>query len=166
MLPLLSSPSLNKSNPSSSKPSKYPIAYIEIRVFAHATEDIEKVQTAVRNILPEELSAEIAFSKSALTGHHGNPITLVEVKLEDHKVLLSVLEKIGSSLGALDKEALSEEFKMRLEKRSLFLRFDKQSAYLGTVKLGSNDPIRVKIHFKNKTPQEIEDISRQAGLLP
>jgi RNA binding exosome subunit len=91
---------------------------------------------------------------------------MLEVKLEDRKLLPLVLEKIGSALSALDKEALAEEFKLRLEKRSLFLRLDKQSAYLGTLKLGSNDPIRFKIHFKNKTPQEIEDLSKQAGLLP
>ncbi len=161
----MSSSSL-KPKPSVSRPSKYPIAYVEIRVFSHATEDLEKVQTAVRNILPEELTAELAFSKAALTGHHGNPITLLEVKLEDRKLLPLILEKIGSALGALDKEALAEEFKLRLEKRSLFLRFDKQSAYLGTIKLGSNDPIRLKIHFKNRTPQEIETICKEAGLIP
>ena len=161
------SSSSSKTKPSiSPRPSKYPIAYVEIRVFSHATEDVEKVQAAVRNILPEALAAELSFSKSDLTGHHGNPITLLELKLEDRKLLPSLLEKIGTALGALDKEALAEEFKMRLEKRSLFLRFDKQSAYMGTIKLGSNDPIRIKIHFKNKTPQEIETICKEAGLLP
>jgi RNA binding exosome subunit len=51
---------------------------VEIRVFSHATEDLEKVQTAVRNILPEPLTEELAFSKAALTGHHGNPITCLK----------------------------------------------------------------------------------------
>ena len=160
----LSSSSLN-SKPTVSK-SKYPIAYVEVRVFSHATEDPEKVQMAVCNILPEQLTQELVFSKSTLTGHYGNPITLLEIKLEDRKLLPLMLKKIGSSLSALDKEALEEEFKLRLEKRSLFLRFDKQSAFLGNIKIGSNDPIRVKIHFKNKTPQEIESLCKEAGLLP
>lgn len=150
----------------SSKPSKFPIAYIEIRVFSHATEDIEKVQTAVRNTLPESLSQDIIFSKSNLDGHHGNPIILVEAKLEDRKILLSALEKIGASLTSFDKEALNEELKIHIEKRSLFLRFDKQSSYLGQLKLSSIDPIHFKIHFKNRTPEEIEDICRKAGVLP
>ena len=150
----------------SSRVSKFPIAYIEIRVFSHATEDIEKVQTATRNTLPEILATEIAFSKTNLNGHHGNPITIVEAKLEDRKVLPSTLEKIGANLSPLDKTALNEELNTHLEKRTLFLRFDKQSAYLGTLKLSSNDPIHFKVHFKNKTPEEIEDICRKAGILP
>ena len=162
----MSSPSLKPKQTPSAKSSKYPIAYLEIRVFSHATEDVEKVQLAVRNILPEALTAEMVFSKSDLTGHHGNSITMLEATLEDRKLLPSALEKIGSGLSAIDKETLYEEFKSRIEKRSLFLRFDKQSAYKGTIKLGTNDPIRCKIHFKNKTPQEIEEICRQAGLLP
>jgi RNA binding exosome subunit len=56
--------------------SKPPIAYIDIRVFAHATEDPEKVLAAVRNILPTELEENLVFQKTGLTGHHGNPILL------------------------------------------------------------------------------------------
>ena len=70
---------------SSYSSSKYPIAYIEIRVFSHATEDIEKVETAIRNTLPETLATEIVFSKTNLNGHHGNPITIVEAKLDRPK---------------------------------------------------------------------------------
>jgi len=149
----------------SSKSTKFPITSIEIRVFSHATEDIDKVQAATRNILPEASAEDMVFEQSPLTGHFGNPITLITAKLTDRKVLLAALEKIGSGLSALDKEALSAEFKARIEKRSLFLRFDKQSAYLGTLKLGSNDPIHFRVHFKNFISDEIEDICRKAGLL-
>ena len=39
------------------------IGFIDIRVFAHATEDTDKVQTAVRNLLPEELGQTLIFQK-------------------------------------------------------------------------------------------------------
>ncbi len=146
--------------------SKYPIAYMEIRVFSHATEDQQKVETAVRSLLPQELAEETTFTKTACTGHHGNPIVLLEALLENRQMLPKVLERIGASLSSLDKDQLASEFKEHLEKRSLFLRFDKQSAFLGNSKFSSNDPIRVKIHFKNKTPDEINDICKKAGLLP
>jgi RNA binding exosome subunit len=66
----------------------------------------------------------------------------------------------------LDKETLNSEMKLHLEKRNLYLRFDKQSAYMGELKFSSNAPIHFKIHFKNKTPEEITAICREAGLLP
>jgi RNA binding exosome subunit len=144
---------------------KPPIAYIDIRVFAHATEDISKVQKAVQNLLPTELSQTLLFEKTSCTGHHGNPIILFTSKLTDKKLLPSMIEKVGKDLVTLDKEELNRDLKMHIEKGNLYLRFDKQSAFLGTLKFSQNDPIHMKIHFKNKTTQEITEFLRQAGLL-
>ncbi len=146
--------------------AKPPIAYIDIRVFAHATEDPNKVQIAVRNLFPTELSETLVFEKTSCTGHHGNPIILFTSKLTDKKLLPAAIEKIGASLSALDKEELNRDIKLHLEKGNLYLRFDKQSAFLGSTKFTQNDPIHLKIHFKNKTSQEILDFSKQTGLLP
>jgi RNA-binding protein len=146
--------------------TKPPIAYIDIRVFAHATEDPAKVQTAVQNLLPEELAQTLLFEKTACTGHHGNPIILLTAKLANKKMLPTAIEKIGKALNALDKEELNSDIKLHLEKGNLYLRFDKQSAFLGMAKFSQNDPIHIKIHFKNKTVQEITEFSTQAGLLP
>ena len=142
------------------------IGYIDIRVFAHATEDPDKVQTAVRNLLPTELSETLIFEVQSCTGHHGNPIILFTSKLTDKKLLPKALEKIGKDLSALDKEELNRNINLHLEKGNMYLRFDKQSALLGSLKLTQNDPIHLKIHFKNKTAQEIIAISKQNGLLP
>ncbi len=145
---------------------KPPIAYIDIRVFAHATEDPAKVQTAVRNLLPEQLAQTFVFKKTDCTGHYGNSITLFTSKLTDKKLMPSAVEKIGKALSALDKEELERDIKLHLEKGNLYLRFDKQSAFLGSLRFSSHDPIHLKIHFKNKTAQEITDFSKQTGLLP
>ena len=142
------------------------IGYIDIRVFAHATEDSDKVQMAVRKLLPTELSETLFFEVQNCTGHHGNPIILLTSKLTDKKLLPKALEKIGNDLSALDKEELDRDIKLHLEKGNMYLRFDKQSAFLGSLKLTQNDPIHLKIHFKNKTAQEIIAISKQNGLLP
>ena len=127
--------------------TKPPIAYIDIRVFAHATEDPDKVQTAVRNLLPTELSETLVFDIQSCTGHHGNPIVLFTSKLTEKKLLLKALEKIGKELGALDKEDLNRDIKLHLEKGNMYLRFDKQSAFLGSLKLAQNRPYPFKNPF-------------------
>lgn len=150
-------------------PSNLPkssIGYINIRVFVHATEDPELVITAVRNILPLELRESAVFKKTQLTGHHGNQIALVETELTERPKLMTVLENIGENFTSLDKETLNSEFQLHLEKGNLYLRFDKQQAFLGQFRFSSNDPIHLQIHFRNKTPNEIVDICREAGLLP
>ena len=90
----------------SSKPS---IGYINIRVFAHATEDPEKVQTAIRNMLPHEIADTLVFESSNLAGHYGNSIVLFTATLTDKKLLPNVLEKIGVGLSSLDKEAVLQQ---------------------------------------------------------
>ena len=137
-----------------------------MRVFAHATEDSDKVLAAIRNLLPSELGESVVFQKTRLTGHHGNPIILFETKLADKQVLPAVLKKFGASLTSFDKEQLNDNMKLHLEKRNLYLRFDKQFAFQGEVRFSQNDPIRFKIHFKNKSYEDIVDLCRDAGLLP
>ena len=149
----------------SSKPSKLPIGYITVRVFAHATEDREKVLAAVRNTLPKELAESAIFKQTSLTGHHGNLIMLIEAQFAERHVLLAALEKIGSGLTGLDKEMLTNEVELHLEKGNLFLRFDKQRAFFGELRFSLNDPIHYKIHFRNRPVEEIIEICRQAGLL-
>jgi RNA binding exosome subunit len=139
---------------------------LEIHVFSHATEDLEKVETAIRNTISESLAAELLFTKTNCVGHHGNPIVLIEAKLTNRVTLPSILEKMSSSLSSLDKEQLATEINQHIEKHNLYLRFDKQSAFLGSLKLGRDDSIRFKIHFKNKASDEIISLCRQAGLLP
>jgi len=111
--------------------SKTPIGYIDVRVFSHATEDLDKVLIAVRNTLPIELAETAVFQKTSLTGHHGNPITLIEARLAEKEAFPSVIKKIAFSLTSLDKGTLSSEIELHLEKRNLDCRFDKQSACQG-----------------------------------
>ncbi len=146
--------------------SKPPIAYMDIRVFAHATEDSKKVQTAVRNLMLEELAQTILFETTNLTGHHGNPITLFTARLTDKNLLPKELEKVGAGLNSLDKEQLCTDLRLHIDKGNLYLRLDKQSAYLGTFKFTQNDPIHIKIHFKNKSAEQITELCRSSGLLP
>ncbi len=142
------------------------VGYIDIRVFAHATENQTKVETATKNLFPPELTETIVFERTTLSGHHSNPIILITAKLTDRKLLPAALQKLGEGLSALDKEQLNMDIGLHLEKGNLYLRFDKQSAFLGQPKFTQNDPIHVKVHFKDKTSDEVVELAKQSGLLP
>lgn len=146
--------------------SKIPIAYIDVRVFAHATEDLDKVLTSVRSILPPEQVDNIVFSKTGLTGHHGNPIVLVEAKIKDRHVAQAILERLASGLSTMDKENLGNEVADHLERGNLYLRIDKQSAFQGVFRFSNSDSIHLRVHFKKHTSEEVVGICRKLGLLP
>jgi len=147
----------------SQKPS---INYVDLRVFAHVTEDPEKVLTAVRNLLTTKLAETVQFKKNSLTGHYGNAITFFTTQLTEKTLLPELLEKLGQTISALDKEELNTNIKLHLEKTNLYLRFDKQAAFLGKIKFAQNDPIHLKIHFKNKTPEEMLETLKKFEMLP
>ena len=146
--------------------SKAPVGYIDIRVFAHATEDAEKVMAAVRNILPSESVETVIFKRTNLTGHHGNPIVLVEARIKERKLVQAVFAKLCLGLSILDKETLSSEIEQHMDRGNLYLRLDKQSAFLNKLKRGSTDPIHLQIHFKKHSENEVLEVCRASGLLP
>jgi len=143
-----------------------PIAYIDVRVFAHATEDIEKVAKAVCNILPTGLADEVVLKKTDLKGHYGNPIVLLETRVEKTDATEAVFRKLASGLSSLDKEFMNGEIKRHLNKGNLFMRLDKQSAYSNEIRLRSDDPIHFRIHFRSSRLEEIMEICRKSGMLP
>ena len=146
--------------------SKVPIAYIDVRVFVHATEDLDKVVKAVYNILPTELADEIVFEKTNLKGYYGNPIVLLSTRIKKRDAVKAIFGKLASGLSSLEKELLNNEIKQRLNKGNLFIRLDKQSAYLNELKLRSDDPIHFRIHFRKSRLEEIMEICREFGMLP
>ena len=146
--------------------SNVSIAYVDIRVFAHATEELEKVIKSVQNILPPDLVDTLAINKTELTGHHGNPIILLEARIKNRRMAQAFLGKLASSLRLVDKETLGNEIDSHLENGNLYVRLDKQAAYLGEFKLGSTDSLHMRMHFRKPRPEDVIEICRTLGLLP
>jgi RNA binding exosome subunit len=116
--------------------------------------------------LPPEKIDNIVFRKTNLAGHHGNPIVLFETRIKDRGTVQAVFEKLSSGLSTLDKEQLNSEISRHLEKGNLYIRIDKQSAYLNQVRLSTEDPIHFRIHFKKHSQREVVEICKSFGLLP
>lgn len=146
--------------------AKAPVGYVEVRAFAHATEDEEKVLNAIRRVFPPQIADNINFKKKGLTGHYGNPITLFEAKIRDQSHVKAFLENLASKMSILDKENLNNLIKQHLDKASLYIRLDKQAAYLNQIRLCTADPIHFRIHFKRSKPEEIIDACKKLGILP
>jgi len=145
--------------------SQMPIAYIDIRFFVHATEDLDKVIEAVQRVLPSDHIDDIIFKKDNLRGHYGNPITLFETRIKKRETIRAFVEHLSSRLDELDKETLRREIDLHVEKGSLYVRLDKQAALQGAIKLCTADPIRVRIKFRKTKMEEIVKLCRELGML-
>jgi RNA binding exosome subunit len=141
------------------------LGYIEIRVFSHATEDSSKVLFCVKNFFPLQFRDDLTFNKAQLTGYYNNPILLYKIRLNEKDLLLSILQFISDNLNSIDKETLTNNIRIHLDKNNLYLRFDKQLAYSSVLKFSTQDPIHLKIHFKKKDFKSIIDLCRTVGLI-
>ena len=138
------------------------IAYVDIRVFSHATEDEGKVIEAVKRVLPSDHLEEVTFERHTLHGHHGNPITFFETRIKDKEIVKAIVENLSSHLNTLDKEELRSRISEFTEKGSLYIRLDKQAASEGEFKLAQVDPIRIRVRFKRK---DVEKICQELGII-
>jgi hypothetical protein len=141
-----------------------PVAYIDIKFFAHATEDLEKVMEAVKHILPANRLEEIDFKKSSLKGHYGNPIVFFEAKIRGKELAKAVIDSVFSRLSVMDKEVLRKEVEMHVEKGSFYVRLDKQAAFQGVIKLCTADPIHLRIRFRHGKIEEMVKICEELGI--
>lgn len=76
-------------------------------------------------------------------GHHHNPIILLKTKIEDKNVLREFIEHFSKILGEDEKRKISED-----NRGAVYLRLDKQEAFLGYISWGQADPIRIKIKLQ------------------
>lgn len=146
--------------------SRSSIAFIDISLFVHATEDEDKVMQAVQNLFPLKCLDSISFRRQNLHGHHKNPIVLFETRIKDKEIIQAFVENLSPSLSTMDKQNLLEEIGRYVEKGSLYLRLDKQAAFQGNFKLCTADPIRLRIRFRKSKLEDVVQLCRELGILP
>ena len=144
---------------------QHPIAYVDIRFSAHATEDVNKVMKAFYNVLPHQEPENIVLKQYSLEGHYGNPITFFETKIKNRQTIGMLIERLSNNLSSLDKEELGTNISRYCEKGSLYIRLDKQGALRGKIKLVTSDPIRMRIRFRRNKIEDVLQICRELRVL-
>jgi len=128
------------------------VAGIHLSAHCHATEDCERVERALMNVLPKELQNKVRITRRTVEGFHGNPITILEVAISSEDGAL-FFENLLNKLNEQDLKYISETLDMRLDSKSsaFYIRLDKQQAYMGRVVVAEGDDvIRVRISLKSR----------------
>jgi len=93
----------------------------------------------------------MSISSQSLTGHYGDPISLIRLMLLDgktsEKVVRSILERLSPSER---EEVWGERSEKGKHGGKLYLRLDKQAAFLGAVRLSDKDPVKVQVNVRGK----------------
>lgn len=136
------------------------VGLLEISTLCHATEDLEKVKKSITNLLPTAIKTLYGnlIKVNLLEGHYGNPIFLLNLKIEDPAHATLTIRHLIKSLDQPDFASLETAISLHQDSSgNLYLRFDKQQAYLGRIKLSDGDDVvKVKIRFKSFAKREFE----------
>jgi len=141
---------------------------IELSSFCHATEDCEKVRAAILNLIHPELRGKVVFMEEVLQGYYGNKILVLKTEIPEE--VEKIVNYLASAMSNSEKAVLKATLPLRFDPRSkrLILRFSKQDAFLGSIRLlDSDDVVKMTLHFKGA--RSIEKLSKylaQAGLIP
>jgi hypothetical protein len=120
---------------------------VEISVFKHATEDRANVLKSVQNLFPKN-SEFPNYNETNLSGYFGDPIIRYLFLVKHRRLATNLLDNIVKNLSSLDFVALLDELPQRIdETKNLYLRLDKQKAFLGKFVLEKHDSIRVKVNL-------------------
>ena len=124
------------------------IQSVELTTIAHATDDLEKVQTALFHLLPETLRGRQLFTRKYLLGHFDNPIVTFSARLTDGSEVEECSNFLLHQLTRGDLLTIVSELNLHTDvDGNLYFRIDKQSAFLGKIRLSDSDPIRVRLKF-------------------
>ena len=115
---------------------------ISYRVFVYGTENEEKVKEAVKTLFPNSHP-----QTDTTEGYFKNPVLILHDKITKNREIKEFVE-ILKQIDAASKKRLRSELENKMDERgNLFLRFDKQRAYLGDLKIIEHgDAIHVKIN--------------------
>lgn len=114
---------------------------ISYRAFVYGTENQEKVKTAIKTLFPS------SSPQSELTeGYYKNSVLILSDKITRKRETRDFV-KILNEMPDPDRKRISHQLENKIDDNgNLFLRFDKQRAYLGDLKVVEHgDSIHVKI---------------------
>ena len=117
------------------------IQSLDVSFLLHATEDGERVMTAVRGLI----ETEGPFETDEMEGHFGNRIKKVGFRLHGDQATNAFSVLTTRLPAGLKKELARDIDKLVDEHSSLFLRLDKQKLVKGQIAAGYEDAIRLKV---------------------
>jgi RNA-binding protein len=132
--------------------------YLALRTFVHETEDPERVRRALRNVARDD---KLAIEETRVDGSHGNRIVILEAQLKSAAAERALFESIARD-DPRGFARLADEAERRVDEHlNLFLRLDKQEAFLGRAVVTAGEDA-VTVRGKLRTFPKGDDPRRRA----
>jgi RNA binding exosome subunit len=123
---------------------------IEARAYSYATESIDRVRAAVTNVYAEEIRQDLKIEMNKTQSHNQVPIVIVSAVLNRKKDCKLTFDHLMKAFPQDDRLEIGRTLHKRISERCvLFLRLDKQEAFLERITLARGpDVVGVKVYLR------------------
>jgi RNA-binding protein len=130
------------------------VASARVSAIVHATEDAERVHQALIHLFPNgSLSSKRETRR--FYGHYGNEIRMIDLSIRGGPAN-GLFEHVWRSLTSFDRASVLRELDLYVDTSgALHLRFDKEEAFRGIVKLKDQDAIKIQLSFKVRIKSDL-----------
>lgn len=127
------------------------VGKIEARAYSRSTEVEDRVIAAVLNLFPEDLREEVPIVATRTEGQSGDTILVIAAVIEKRVACERMLKELARRLPTDSRQLILDTLDQRLDEDcTLFLRIDKQAAYLGRIETPSGpDVISLRVHLRD-----------------
>ena len=133
-----------------------PKVKLTIEIILHATEDITKIEKS----LSETLEINPEFAKEEMSGHFGNPITILKAKIPNNDTS-KLINKLMSKISDDDLDILDQELDKMKKNSGLQIRLSKQDLIRGRISFEQKDSVKLIITTPVYKKNEIGRIYRE-----
>jgi RNA-binding protein len=130
------------------------IASARVSTIVHATEDADRVHQALIGVFPDGFLPTKPETRR-FHGHYGNEIRMIDLSIRGGPAN-SLFEHVWKSLASFDRASILRELDAHVDTSgALHLRFDKEEAFRGIVKLKDQDPIKIQLSFRTRIKSDL-----------
>jgi RNA binding exosome subunit len=132
---------------------------ISYRAFVYGTENKEKVLESIKTLFPNS-----SPQCEATEGYYKNPVLILSNKIDKKKEIKDFVKKLSAMNDPARKRVLNRLEDKMDDNGNLFLRFDKQRAYMGDLKVvehGDSIHLKIKIAAYPAKKKVALDIARK-----
>jgi RNA binding exosome subunit len=124
------------------------VTRVEARAYSRATEVLDRVKTAVLNLYPPTSRENIEITTTKTTSYTKLPIIIIKAITQKKQSAVEMFDYMLANLSKEDKIVLKNTLHQRIsEKCVLFVRIDKQAAFLGRIRLADKpDLVSIKVY--------------------
>jgi RNA binding exosome subunit len=137
------------------------VSFVRISVHVHPTEVVDKVTLAIANLIPVDLvSLDENLETTVVDGDYGNKIHILTVTIKAANQIAAFLQGLKDRIPDEHKHLIRQHFESLYNpnNKTLFIRFHKQLAFQGQLRVSQYDDIlHVGIKFTAYTRQAVGD---------